>query len=131
MKNLIINFYLICFAMKINIMYCFPAQISYLGKILFLKYGPKYSQQIRSQEWTDGIKWFFTCWYKFRKAKSSFNGFLLWDPKICCISRMNFWIERIFCMLIVMQQFLGRLIILHCICSFSCFISALVTCYMF
>ena len=26
-----------------------------------------------SEEWTDGINWFFACWYKFRKAKSYFN----------------------------------------------------------
>ena len=26
-----------------------------------------------SEEWTDGRNWFFTCWYKLRKAKSWFN----------------------------------------------------------
>ena len=26
-----------------------------------------------SEECTDGINWFFLCWYKFRQAKSSFN----------------------------------------------------------
>ena len=26
-----------------------------------------------SQKWTDGVNWFFVCWYKFRKAKSWFN----------------------------------------------------------
>ena len=26
-----------------------------------------------SQEWADGMNWFFACWWKFRKAKSNFN----------------------------------------------------------
>ena len=30
-----------------------------------------------SQEWTDGINWFFTSWHKFRKAKIWFNNFWL------------------------------------------------------
>ena len=28
-----------------------------------------------SQEWIDGMSWYFTCWCKFRKAKSYFNDF--------------------------------------------------------
>ena len=28
-----------------------------------------------SQEWIDGMNWFFAWWCKFRKAKSYFNGF--------------------------------------------------------
>ena len=28
-----------------------------------------------SQEWTERINCFFTCWYKFRKARSCFNDF--------------------------------------------------------
>ena len=28
-----------------------------------------------SQKWKDGIKWFFSYWYKFREAKSWFNDF--------------------------------------------------------
>ena len=31
--------------------------------------------KIVSQEWVDGMNWFFTCWCKFRKAKSNFNDF--------------------------------------------------------
>ena len=57
----------------------------------------------------------FSCWYKFRKAKCWFNYFGVvwsemamlfssWGPKISCTLRVNFW------MLIVMQQFLVRLI---------------------
>ena len=31
---------------------------------------------IVSKKWTDGINWFFTCWYnKSRKVKSGFSGF--------------------------------------------------------
>ena len=30
---------------------------------------------IVSQKWTDGINWMFSCWCKFRKAKSWFNDF--------------------------------------------------------
>ena len=28
-----------------------------------------------SQEWVDGMNWFFASWCKFRKAKSNFNDF--------------------------------------------------------
>ena len=28
-----------------------------------------------SQEWIDGMSWYFACWWKFRKAKSCFNDF--------------------------------------------------------
>ena len=28
-----------------------------------------------SQEWIDEISWFFACWYKFRKAESSFDNY--------------------------------------------------------
>ena len=68
-----------------------------------------------SQKWTDGINWFFGSWYKLKKAKSWLNdfkgghgqelqwSFSSWDPKICCILRMNSWIELILPMLTVMQ----------------------------
>ena len=36
--------------MKIYVICCVPAQIPYLGKILFLRYGPKCSQPIRLQD---------------------------------------------------------------------------------
>ena len=45
LKNLVINFFWICSVMKIFIC-CVPAQISYLGKFLFLIYGAKYYQPI-------------------------------------------------------------------------------------
>ena len=58
---------------------------------------------ILSEEWTDGINWFFTHWYRFTKLKLDQNIFgCTWskissrDPKICCILRMNLWIELIF-----------------------------------
>ena len=31
-------------------------------------------KSVVSQEWIDEMSWFFTCWYKFRKAKSYFNN---------------------------------------------------------
>ena len=37
-----------------------------------------------SQEWIDGMNWFFACWCKFRKAKSSFNDFWVDVVKIGC-----------------------------------------------
>ena len=30
-----------------------------------------------SQEWTDEMSWFFSCWYKFRKVESCFNNYWL------------------------------------------------------
>ena len=50
LKNLVINFYWICSIMKIYIICCAPAQIPYLGKILFLRYGPKCPKPIRLQD---------------------------------------------------------------------------------
>ena len=50
LKNMVINFYWICFIMKIYIICCVPGQIPYLEKFLFLKYGPKCSQPIRLQD---------------------------------------------------------------------------------
>ena len=58
------------------------------------------------------LNWFLVCWYKFRKAKSYCNNFLLvvvknglcsfrsWNSKICCITRTNWWSELFFYMLI-------------------------------
>ena len=37
-----------------------------------------------SQEWIDGMNWFFACWCKFRKAKSNFNDFWVDVVKIGC-----------------------------------------------
>ena len=71
LKNFVINFYWICSIMKIYIICCVPAQIPYLGKFLFLRYGPKCSQPIRLQ-----------------------------DFLINHISRTNQWNSLIFCMLI-------------------------------
>ena len=75
LKNLVINFYWICFIMKTYIVSCVPVQIPYLGKILFLRYGPKCSQPIRLQDFLINhisrknqwikIAWVFACWYKF------------------------------------------------------------------
>ena len=55
LKNLVINFYWICSIMKIYIICCVPAQIPYLGKFLFLKYGPKCSQSTRLKDFLISI----------------------------------------------------------------------------
>ena len=46
-KKMVININWICFIIKIYIICCIPAQIHSLEKILFLRYNPKCSQQIR------------------------------------------------------------------------------------
>ena len=50
LESFVINFYWIWSIMKIYIICCVPAQIPYLGKFLFLRYGPKCSQPIRLQD---------------------------------------------------------------------------------
>ena len=50
LKNCVINFYWICSIMRIYNICCVPAQIPYLGKFWFLRYGPKCSQPIRLQD---------------------------------------------------------------------------------
>ena len=68
-----------------------------------------------SQGWADGIYWFFlhtgTNSGKQKVDLMIFGGHgkkwlwlvSLWDSKICCILKMNLWIELIFWMLIVIQ----------------------------
>ena len=46
LKNFVINFYRLSFLMKIYIICCVPAQIPCMGKFLFLRYGPKWANQI-------------------------------------------------------------------------------------
>ena len=71
LKSFINNFHWICSIMKIYIICCVLVQVSYLGKLWFLRYGPKCSQPIRLQ------------------------NFLINN-----ISRTNHWNNLIFCMLI-------------------------------
>ena len=127
--------------MKIYIICCVPAQISYLGKFLFLRYRPKCSQLIRlqdfwisffsrtnwwifwvsmirngcgqsgvwtlnltvSEQWPDGIKWFFACWYKCMQIKRCLKMFEVGMVKNGCgqsgdrtlkltIWKMNNWL---------------------------------------
>ena len=47
LENLVINLYWIWSLMEMYIIGCVPTQIPYLGKILFLRYGPNCSQPIR------------------------------------------------------------------------------------
>ena len=56
LENLVIDFYWIWSIMKFFIICCVAAQIPYLGKLLFLRYGPKCSQPIRLQDfWINHI----------------------------------------------------------------------------
>ena len=50
LKNVVINFCWICSIMKMYIIWCVPAQIPFLGKFLFLRYGPKCSQPVKLQD---------------------------------------------------------------------------------
>ena len=50
LKNLVINIYWIYSIMKKYLVFCVAAQVPYLGKFLFLRYGPKCSQPIRLQD---------------------------------------------------------------------------------
>ena len=72
-------------------------------------------KSVVSQEWIDEMSWFFTCWYKFRKAKSYFNNSRMgmlknwarhcrsWNSEIKVVSNdlLN-WADRLndICMLI-------------------------------
>ena len=44
LKNLVFNFYGICFIMKNRLIYCVSTQIPYLGTLLFQRHGRKCSQ---------------------------------------------------------------------------------------
>ena len=77
LKDLVLNFYWICSIMKIDIIYCLPSRIPYLGRILFLRYGPKCSQPISRtfksiifSKQKDEAAWRFACWYKFMIIKN-------------------------------------------------------------
>ena len=73
-----------------------------------------------TQQWTGGIKSFFILEQiqESEKLIQLLVGhgqkwpllFRSWETKICSTIRMNLWIELIFWMLIVMQEFLVRLI---------------------
>ena len=63
--------------------------------------GNRTLKSVVSQERIDELNWFCACWYKSVKVKKYFNDFRLWNSKICCISRVNWW--SWFCMLIKMQ----------------------------
>ena len=124
LENLVINFYWIWSIMEIYIICCVPAQIPYLGKFLFLRYGPKCSQPIRLQDflinhisrtnqWNSLIFCMLIQIYINEKVIRKFlDGRCqkwVWrvcsqDSKIGCISRMNCWNELIFCMVVQIQE---------------------------
>ena len=118
-KNLVINFYWICSVIKIFIVCCVPAQILYLGKYLFLRYGPKSSQPIRLQDflinhisrtnrWNSLIFFYVDTNSHKSKVDQKISGWVwsVWsqDSKIDCTSRMNGWNELIFCMVVQIQE---------------------------
>ena len=64
-----------------------------------------------SKEWFDGMNWFFACWWKFNKDKSSFNDFwvgLVKDKhhhlvhETCKSAKCVYELSWFFCMLTVM-----------------------------
>ena len=64
--------------MKFYAICCVLAQILYLGKIWFLRYGPKCSWPTRLQDFKSNISpeqndekaWIFACWYRFMGSRS-------------------------------------------------------------
>ena len=120
LKYLIISFYWINSIMKNDIISCVPAQISYLGKFLFLRYGPQCSQSIQLPDFlvnhiskTNQWKSLILCmWIQIQINQKLIKKVLgthgqklvhsvwLWDSKIDCILRMNWWNELIFWMLV-------------------------------
>ena len=84
-----------------------------------------------SKKLADGINFFFACWYKFNSMIKVDSWVIMggcgekwpwpfssWDPNFWCMLIMNLWIELILWKLIVMQQFLVRLI--SCSLIFKC-----------
>ena len=123
LKSFVINFYWICWVMKIYIICCVPAQIPYLGKLWFLRYGPKCFQTIRLQDFlinhisrTNRWNSLIFCMLiqihiSSRLIKKFLDGLVKWvwpvwsrDSKIGCISRMNRWDELISGMLVQIQE---------------------------
>ena len=86
LKDLVFNFYWMCSIMTAYIICCIPKQIPYLGKFLFLRYGPKCSQPIRFQDflinhisitnqWNSLIKsWSKSFWVNMVKNGSGQSG---------------------------------------------------------
>ena len=120
LENLVINFYWICSIMKIYIICCVPAQIPYLGKFLFMRCGTKCSQLIRLLDFlidhivrTNQRNSLIFCILvqiqineklikKFWGGHSQRWVCPAWsqNSKIDCISRMSWWNELIFCVLV-------------------------------
>ena len=75
--NWVINFFWIWSIKKFYNIFCIPAQISYLRKFWFMRYGPKCSWPIDcsifklaiSLEQNDEKAWFFTYWCSFVEIK--------------------------------------------------------------
>ena len=79
-----------------------------------------------NEEWTNGVNWFFACWCRFLTVKIWSNIYWMVMVKNGCgqsghgtlkltVSKLNWWNNLIFCMLVQMQEdwkliqsFLGR-----------------------
>lgn len=82
----------------------------------FLYSNPEQDSKINCLKETDGVNWFFSFCYFFKKAivTSIIFGWewskcvwslRSWDSKIGFISIINWWIQLIFCMLIMMSSY--------------------------
>ena len=68
-----------CSIMKIYIICCVPAQILCLGKILFLRYKPKWSQPVRFQDFLN----------------QHFSRTNQWNSIILCMLIQIFWLDMV------------------------------------
>ena len=68
-----------------------------------------------SEEWTNGINWFFICWCRFRKIKNWSKIYWVGMVQNGCgqsvhgtlkltVSKLNRWNNLSFCMLVQMQE---------------------------
>ena len=123
-KNLVINLYLICSIMKMYIICYVPAQIPYLEKFWFLRYGPKCPQPIRLQDFlinhiprTNVWNSLIFCmliqvhinWKLIKKLLDWHGQKCMWlvcsqDSKVGHISRMNWRNELVFCIVVQIQE---------------------------
>ena len=99
LKNFVTDFSRIWSVMRVYIIFYIPAQIPSLGKIWFLRCGPKFYRPIfrstLSLEQNDEKAWFFACWYNSWKLKADWKilrwVWPLWsqDSKTGFITRKN------------------------------------------
>ena len=123
-------FFWICSVMKVYTICSVPAQIPYLGKILFPRHGPKWSQPVRLKDfwiryisitnWLNGVflcmliqiyeNWNFIGNFFDEHCQKWVLPLLSQHSRIGCISRKNRWTELIF---LHADANLGKLKVLH------------------